>query len=63
MAAAPLDSPGAFLRQVVGYVLPSLIYADDEVDRYRSFTDQLSTLWRELGYMHLQSTRPDTVGE
>jgi len=61
-AGAPIDSFPANLRMVIGAWFPSLIYKENEMVRYLSIKDQLSIVWREMGYMHFQSTRPDTVG-
>lgn len=51
------------VRLVVGEMVPSLIY-DDPMDasKLHPLKDKFLFLLSESGYMHLQSTKPDTIG-
>ena len=52
------------LKFILGSYLPSLIL-DDPVKDYKKLypiQDQLYFMMRESGYMHIQATKPDTVG-
>ena len=58
-----LTNPRVLLKQAVLAVWPSLLLEAHEQATYSGQMDVLKTLLREMGYMHLQATRPDTVGE
>jgi pimeloyl-ACP methyl ester carboxylesterase len=54
----------SMLKTTIGSVLPSLVYDNVELDykKMHPLSDKLFYLLAEMGYMHLQATKPDTVG-
>lgn len=52
------------LKVVLGYVLPSAVYENptEDVDKVYPLFEKLLVLLRESGYLHLQATKPDTIG-
>lgn len=63
--AEPFD-PYYLLYSAVSAVLPSLIYTPEELENKinikNSFGTRFMTILKEAGYLHLQATKPDTVG-
>jgi len=59
------NSPMANLKLILGSFAPSLVIPD-EFSKYRESVYPLSnfmyTMLLEMGYMHLQATKPDTIG-
>ncbi|VVC95791.1 unnamed protein product [Leptidea sinapis] len=53
----------AKLKILLGAVLPSLVIDSDVAHRIYPLTSYFAHLVLELGYMHLQATKPDTIGE
>ena len=53
----------AAIKFFVGMVLPSLVFDNPERDSLKlyPFMDKIYFMLRESGYMHLQSTKPDTI--
>lgn len=49
------------LKFLIGAYLPSLIF-DDPVNDYKKIYPFANQFYYESGYMHIQSTKPDTVG-
>jgi juvenile hormone epoxide hydrolase len=58
----PTDHPMIALKMIVGAVMPSLIFDASELQSRISIGETFIRLIRESGYMHLQATKPDTVG-
>ncbi|XP_075985879.1 uncharacterized protein LOC142983004 [Anticarsia gemmatalis] len=52
----------SMIRTAVGAVIPSLIVDDHLADRMYPLSKFFAYLLEEFGYMHLQATKPDTVG-
>jgi hypothetical protein len=54
----------AAIKFFTGMFFPSLVFENPENDYKKMFPflDKLYFLLRESGYMHIQSTKPDTVG-
>lgn len=51
------------LFELLGSVFPSLILEDmSTYERLYPLSTRFANLLRETGYMHIQSTKPDTVG-
>ncbi|XP_011558628.3 juvenile hormone epoxide hydrolase [Plutella xylostella] len=50
------------LKTLIGSIMPSLIVEEHLADRMYPLGTWLSYVMEEFGYMHLQSTKPDTVG-
>lgn len=55
-------TPGAFLKGFIAKVLPQLFIPEE----FESFVFPISDKWKflieESGYLHLQATKPDTIG-
>lgn len=50
------------LKYFVGAYLPSLVFHPAEAKALLPFKKTVKTMVAETGYMHLQATKPDTVG-
>ncbi|XP_014668328.1 PREDICTED: epoxide hydrolase 1-like [Priapulus caudatus] len=50
------------LRVAIGSVFPSLVFEEKELWKVYPCIQKLTTLWEEMGYYHVQSTKPDTTG-
>jgi len=63
MAANPMDG-FSMVKQAIGSYFPSLIFNEPEVEHKKLYPqwDKIKFIIRETGYMHLQSTKPDTIG-
>ncbi|KAK7791256.1 hypothetical protein R5R35_005580 [Gryllus longicercus] len=57
-----VNSPLATVKQIISSIWPSLFIDEDKISNFRSFGERLMYLLEETGYMHLQSTKPDTIG-
>lgn len=51
------------LMTMVGSFWPSLVATEKEIPYVYPLSEKYSGLVLETGYMHLQSTKPDTIGE
>ena len=51
------------IRMFIGAFFPSLIVEDHLADRMYPLSSFFAYLMEEFGYMHIQATKPDTVGE
>lgn len=59
-----VNSPMAYVKLLIGSVFPSLIlYDEDREELIYPLKEKAMTLVRELGYMHIQATKPDTIGK
>lgn len=67
MNFAPPSKPGPLilLSMVLGQRFPKLFgFSDTDIQRlYPCMQKQLVEPIKESGYMHIQATKPDTVGE
>ena len=54
--------PRAMLQQLLATIFPSFFYKDYEYKKFVPASAFLMKLIREQGYMHLQGTKPDTIG-
>ncbi|XP_054163309.1 epoxide hydrolase 1-like [Oppia nitens] len=52
----------ALIRYIIGAYIPSLFLTTDEYSLMYPFWEKFTFLLRESGYMHIQSTKPDSVG-
>ncbi|XP_054163312.1 epoxide hydrolase 1-like [Oppia nitens] len=50
------------IRYIIGAYIPSLFLTTDEYSLMYPFWEKFTFLLRESGYMHIQSTKPDSVG-
>ncbi|XP_068624269.1 juvenile hormone epoxide hydrolase-like [Battus philenor] len=51
-----------FLLQLFGSIYPPLVVSNDLVHRMYPMSKIYANLMEEMGYMHLQATKPDTIG-
>lgn len=58
MNTAPIGT----LKNILGAVAPSLVVESQYKDFYYPYLDRLKLLIAETGYMHIQATKPDTIG-
>ncbi|XP_065092832.1 juvenile hormone epoxide hydrolase-like [Ochlerotatus camptorhynchus] len=56
--SAPIGS----VKNVIGGIAPSFVVEDKYVDFYYPYLDRMKLLLTETGYMHIQATKPDTIG-
>ena len=61
--AIGLTSAAANLKVLIGGILsPSLVMDPNEAWMVYPWFEKMKTLMAEMGYFHLQATKPDTVG-
>lgn len=56
-------TPGLQLRLMFGSLFPSLICTKEEQKFVYPMLDRWFFLIEEMGYLHLQATKPDTIGK
>lgn len=59
---SPFKSARHFWISLIGRYFPNWVFSDAEHFQDYSFFKQLPELLTETGYMHIQATKPDTVG-
>uniref|UniRef100_A0ABD2WKD5 microsomal epoxide hydrolase n=1 Tax=Trichogramma kaykai TaxID=54128 RepID=A0ABD2WKD5_9HYME len=57
-----VESAKAHLMSLLGSFIPSLVIDSEHHSKMYPLTHHLSRLIEEMGYMHIQATKPDTVG-
>lgn len=57
------NSLSANLKVLLGSLWPTLIVDEAHVDKVYPFGQHFAYLLEEMGYMHLQATKPDTLGK
>lgn len=55
-------TPKSYLRTLLGTVFPSWYVKPEHYDRVYPLSEQFYWRLRETGYLHLQATKPDTLG-
>ncbi|XP_017471734.1 PREDICTED: juvenile hormone epoxide hydrolase 1-like [Rhagoletis zephyria] len=55
-------SPLALVTKTLCALFPRLYLDSEQREFFRSFSDEKSYLLEETGYVHLQATKPDTIG-
>ena len=55
-------TPSLFLKQLIGGIAPSLVMDPKDAHKVYPFWEKMQYLLKESGYMHIQATKPDTVG-
>ncbi|KAM3958033.1 juvenile hormone epoxide hydrolase-like [Aphomia sociella] len=55
-------TPAATIFSIIGSLYPPLVVESQYADRMYPLSNFYANLLEELGYMHIQSTKPDTVG-
>lgn len=56
-------SPMYTLFTVLGSIYPPLVVSEDRQDKMYPLSKYYSTVLEETGYLHLQATKPDTIGK
>ncbi|KAK2720806.1 juvenile hormone epoxide hydrolase 2-like [Artemia franciscana] len=59
---AIINTPMASLKAFIGSFFPSLVIEKEHQHLLYPLSEKLETLLRETGYLHLQATKPDTLG-
>ena len=57
-----VDTISANLKLFVASLVPSLVLEKKDYGKVVPLMDKLGDLLKETGYMHIQATKPDTVG-
>jgi len=60
--ASPTDYPGIMVQMLVGALFPSLVMTPADQHKIYPIGEKFMDLLQESGYMHIQATKPDTVG-
>jgi hypothetical protein len=58
-----VNSLSSNLKRLLGSFWPTLIVDEAHVDKVYPLGKHYADLMEEMGYMHLQATKPDTVGK
>lgn len=58
-----MSDPFLFLQFIVGSFVPSLVLDPADHNKLYPFGEKFLFLLQESGYMHIQATKPDTVGK
>ena len=59
----PMTDPRCFVHQLAASFAPNLILGAEHSKHFRPLSEEFPFLLQESGYMHIQATKPDTVGE
>ncbi|XP_038217949.1 juvenile hormone epoxide hydrolase-like [Zerene cesonia] len=59
---ALLTSPWSTMVRLLGAIYPPLVVDSDIADRMYPLGTHFSNVLQEMGYSHLQATKPDTIG-
>ncbi len=63
MVVLPISNMRLTLHQVAAGYFPSLFLNEQDRKYFRPMSEDFATLLQETGYLHIQATKPDTVGE
>lgn len=58
-----IHSALAYVKVFLGGFFPSLVIDDKVRDKVYPMVDKVKYLFKEAGYMHIQATKPDTIGK
>lgn len=56
------SAPIGTVKNVIGALAPKYVVEEKYVDFYYPYLDRMKLLLTETGYMHIQATKPDTIG-
>ncbi|XP_053696691.1 juvenile hormone epoxide hydrolase 1-like [Sabethes cyaneus] len=56
------SAPMATVKTIIGSVAPKFIVGEEYVSHYYPLTEKFKLMLTETGYMHIQATKPDTIG-
>ena len=59
----PMDKPVAFFHDVLASYFPTFFLSSKALQKTHAPFSKMGTLMIETGYMHIQATKPDTVGK
>ena len=62
MVSNSLFNPRAFLHQILAASFPKLVLGEEHSKHFTPIWKQFKFLLQETGYLHIQATKPDTVG-
>ena len=62
MCFPALDGKG-LLKQTLAGIFPSLFLKENEIPKLTPPLDFAIGMLRESGYLHIQATKPDTIGK
>ena len=58
-----VNTPSANLKLIVANLVPSLVLEKKDYSKVIPIKERFGVLLKESGYMHIQATKPDTVGK
>jgi len=56
-------APLSTLKSMIVDIYPSLFIDEKYVNWIHPLSNKLKTVMEEMGYMHIQATKPDTIGK
>ncbi|XP_046470974.1 juvenile hormone epoxide hydrolase 1-like isoform X1 [Neodiprion pinetum] len=56
------NAPSAYVWTILGAYIPSLVVSNEHWSKMYPLSYHWSRLFEEFGYLHVQATKPDTVG-
>ena len=62
MFSAPVTG-SAILHQVAAAVFPTIFLPENDRQKWQNVGGLLMDFLKETGYLHIQATKPDTIGE
>jgi juvenile hormone epoxide hydrolase len=57
-----VQSPLSMIMILVGSLFPSLVMEKDQIAYMYPLSEKFAYIIEEMGYFHIQATKPDTVG-
>lgn len=57
------SAPQVTIISIICAFFPSLIVEEKYADRMYPLSEKYASLIEEMGYLHIQATKPDTVGK
>jgi hypothetical protein len=57
------NSLSSNVKRIIGSLWPTLIVDEAHVDKVYPLGKHFAFILEEMGYMHLQATKPDTLGK
>lgn len=58
-----INNAKSMIYKLAASYWPSLIVSDEHASKVFPLKDHFSFILRESGYLHLQATKPDTIGK
>lgn len=57
------NSPSSLFWTLVGSFIPSLVVEKEHASKIYPLSQHWGRLLEETGYLHIQATKPDTIGD